>query len=111
MHAVKQWNGDAAAFGNKQSTERRLLASLCYDYGISLASHFCLVNTNRNKFTQDGVKADVFRKSAFDLLWSTLTNLHAHAARKLVHGGQTRTLKSLASAIVSTAVSRKLANR
>ena len=50
-------------------------------------------------------------KSAFDLLWSTLTNLHAHAARKLVHGGQTRTLKSLASAIVSTAVSRKLANR
>ena len=98
MEAVRQMDGCSPAFELKESVERRLLSSVCHDYGTNLTAKFF------RELTTDERSKRILRKSASDLLWSYFVNLHPHGARKVSIGGQVLSLKAVCSAMVSKAI-------
>lgn len=106
LEALRQMIVDSAALNDKESVERRLLASLSHDYGTSLVTRFPFID-NRGKEMRDKHRTDAFRKSAYNLLWSCLESFHSYSTMKLNLFGNTRTLKSLCFSLVSTAIAKK----
>ena len=104
LDAVKRWVVDPATLDHKDSVERRLLASVCYEYGCSLTNRFHLAEMNNGMFKND------LRKRANQLFWSHLSNLHAYADVRLSFGGRTLSLKSVCCSMVSMAISNKCKN-
>ena len=101
MLAVKRLGGGSApALDVKDSVERRLLSSLCYDFGTALAARFRL-DAGR------GENARLVRKLAHKLFWSHLDNFHVLQNLKLSFGGRALTLKSVCSTQVSRAIWEK----
>ena len=95
-------HGDASVFNDKDSVERRLLASVCYEFGATLTARFHLANSSGNRQFKNNI-----RKLANRLFWSHLENLHAHSQMKLSFGGRTLSLKTVCLSMVSMAISNK----
>ena len=112
MEAMRNWSGDAAAFLDKESVDRRILSSLCYEYGSGLTTRFDLT-ANHRFYAQDSewrTKIDFLRKSAASLFWSHLPSLHALSTMKVKDGACSRTLRSLCTHSISKVISAKLKN-
>ena len=107
MSAMRQWSGDASAFIAKDSVERRILASLCSDYGMCLAQ-FCLVGCRSDDDVETQNKTDGLRKYASHLFWAHLENLHPFSDMKLLQGSRNRSFKAICVHYISTAISRWL---
>ena len=104
MEAVRLWTGVAAAFHTKDSIMRRLLASVCYEFGTGLATRFQLARWEEAEIRNKEAK---FRRSASDLFWSRLQNLHSFPG-KFPLGSRTRTLRSICGIHISNAISQKI---
>ena len=101
LEAVRQFSFDdgIGALNINESPERRLLASLCYDFGRGVASRFFLLHNIDHK------SENVIRKAAHGLLWSALWNLQPYAALKVEFGSRSLKLRSACFNMVSLAIS------
>ena len=105
LEAVRQFSFDdsvdgAAVLRVNGSTERRLLASLCYDFGRGIAIRFFL-----SGIIVHDVSKNLLRKAANQLLWSAVENLQPFSDLKLQFGSKTKTLKSGCFNMISMAIS------
>ena len=103
MEEVRQLFCDASVFDVKDSLERRLLSSLCYEYGNHLFKRFPL-DTRDQSYAAKLLKTR-FRKLAHQLFWFHLRNLHPMQEEKVSYGDRQITLKALCCALVTTAFS------
>ena len=111
MEAMRNWAGDSVAFLDKESVDRRILSSLCYEYGSGLSSRFDLTaNYRYGEDIDTRIKIDFLRKSAASLFWTHLPSLHALSTMKVKDGTCTRTLRSLCTHSISKVISAKLKN-
>ena len=94
-----------AALQHKDSMERRLVASLCYDLGVKLTQKFRLATVNQNP--ADHRKKDQLRKLAQKSFWEYLTNLHPFADVPMSMGGRNVSFKAACCAMVSMAIANK----
>ena len=102
LAALRATQGDSPAFDDKQSVVRRLLSSVCHDYGSMLTARFA-----RQMTANDNCKRTL-RKYANNLIWNYLENLHAYGARKVPHGHQLLSLKAVCTALISRAITNRL---
>ena len=105
LEAVRGLTGNELRFDVTESVERRLLASLCYEYGAHLASRFFLPTSL--DVISDPVAKKATRQMAHRTLWSRLPNLHRYARQKLPFGSSILTLKAACFNMVSLGVSNK----
>ena len=103
MEAVIQLDGGTPGFECKDSVERKLLSSVCHDYGSLLTARFY-----RELMGDDKYRNNNLRKLANNLIWLELTHLHPHAARKVPFCGRLYSLKTVCCSIVSKAITKKL---
>ena len=103
LEAVRELHVDASAINARDSLERRLLSSVCYEFGTSLVSRFHLAKY----LPSNRILKDKIRKAAHILFWSHLENLHVHADMKTSFGGRSLSLKAVCSSLVSMAISNK----
>ena len=106
LEAVRQFSFNdsvdgAAVLNVSESAERRLLASLCYDFGCGVATRFFLSGV-----VIDDVSKNLLRKAAKQLLWSVLENLHPFSALELQYSSRTVTLKYGCFYMISTAIGK-----
>ena len=105
LEAVRQFSfddsiGGVTVLNISESAERRLLASLCYDFGRDVASRFFLPG-----IVIDDVYKNLMRKAGNQLLLSALENLQPFPDLELWFGRKTRTLKNGCCYMISTAIS------
>ena len=100
---VRELQFDASTVNAKDSVERRLLSSVCYEFGTSLTAKFHLAKY----LPSNRVLKDKIRKFAHVLFWFHLDNLHGYSDMKTSFGGRSLGLKAVCLAMVSMAISNK----
>ena len=95
---------DASVFHDKDSVERRLLSSLCYEYGNGLYKRFPFDSTDKSSATK--FLKTRFRKLAHQLFWFQLKNLHHLQDAKVFYGDRQIGLKAICCAWITNAFSK-----
>ena len=97
LMAVQGLSGASIVEAEKDSFERKLISSLCYDYGMRVAPIFV-------SDTVDKALETHLRRIAYNLLWSKLNNLHGCAREKIKTGKASKTLQAACFWFVSSAI-------